>query len=196
MTVTPKILVFAGSAREASLNKKLARVAARALDENGGEATLIDLRDFPMPIYEGDLEVREGMPQAARRLRELFVAHPGFLIVSPENNGTVPSLLKNAIDWLSRDVDGKSGLEPYRGKVIGLMAASPGAFGGTVGLTHLRHVLSKLLAHVIPDQFPLPKADQAFAEDGSLTQAWQRKSVETVTRQLIETTIRLQAAGR
>jgi len=193
MTSRPKILVFAGSAREASLNKKLARAAAKVIDENGGEATFIDLRDYPMPIYEGDLEAREGMPPFARKLRELFVSHPAFLIVSPENNGTIPSLLKNAIDWLSRDVDGKSGLEPYRGKVIALMSASPGAFGGVVCLTHLRLSLSKLLAHVIPDQFPLPKADQAFAEDGSLVQAWQQKSVLTVVRQLIETTSRLAA---
>ncbi len=191
MTPKPKILVFAGSAREASLNKKLARAAAKAIDDNGGEATFIDLRDYPMPIYEGDLEAREGMPPFARKLRELFVSHPAFLIVSPENNGTIPSLLKNAIDWLSRDVDGRSGLEPYRGKVIALMSASPGAFGGVVCLTHLRHSLSKLLAHVIADQFPLPKADQAFADDGSLVQAWQQKSVLTVVRQLIETTSRL-----
>lgn len=191
MTSRPKILVFAGSAREASLNKKLARAAAKVIDENGGEATFIDLRDYPMPIYEGDLETREGMPPFARKLRELFVSHPAFLIVSPENNGTIPSLLKNAIDWLSRDVDGKSGLEPYRGKVIALMSASPGAFGGVVCLTHLRFSLSKLLAHVIPDQFPLPKADRAFAEDGSLMEAWQQKSVLTVVRQLIETTSRL-----
>lgn len=191
MTSKPKILVFAGSAREASLNKTLARAACKAIDENGGEATFIDLRDFPMPIYEGDLEAREGMPPFARKLRDLFVSHPAFLIVSPENNGTIPSLLKNTIDWLSRDVDGRSGLEPYRGKVIALMAASPGAFGGVVCLTHLRHSLTKLLAHVIPDQFPLPKADQAFAEDGSLTQPWQQKALLTVVRQLIETTSRL-----
>lgn len=191
MTTRPKILVFAGSAREASLNKKLARAASKAIDDNGGEAMFIDLRDYPMPIYEGDLEAREGMPENARRLRELFVSHPGFLIVSPENNGTIPSLLKNTIDWLSRDVGGRSGLEPYRGKVIALMSASPGAFGGVVCLTHLRFSLSKLLAHVIPDQFPLPKADQAFAEDGTLLQAWQQKSVQTVVRQLIETTSRL-----
>ncbi len=193
MNQKPRILVFAGSAREASLNKKLARAAARVIDESGGEATFIDLRDFPMPIYEGDLEEREGMPAEARRLRELFVSHPAFLIVSPENNGTIPSLLKNAIDWLSRDVDGRSGLEPYRGKVVALMAASPGAFGGVVCLSHLRNSLAKLLAHVIPEQFPLPKADQAFAEDGSLTQAWQQKSVKTVVMSLLETTRRLTA---
>ena len=189
----PRILVFAGSAREASLNKKLARAAAKIVNEQGGEATFIDLRDYPMPIYEGDLEEREGMPEAARRLRDLFVSHPAFLIVSPENNGSIPSLLKNVIDWLSRDTEGKSGLEPYRGKIVALMAASPGAFGGVMALGHLRQSLTKLFAHVIPDQFPLPKADQAFAEDGSLTQAWQQKAVLTVVGQLIETTKRMTA---
>ena len=189
----PRILVFAGSARDASLNKKLARVAAKVVNEQGGEATYIDLRDYPMPIYEGDLEEREGMPEAARRLRELFVSHPAFLIVSPENNGSIPSLLKNALDWLSRDTEGKSGLEPYRGKIVALMAASPGAFGGVMALGHLRQSLTKLFAHVIPDQFPLPKADQAFGEDGSLTQAWQQKSVQNVVRQLVETTKRMTA---
>lgn len=189
----PRILVFAGSAREASLNKKLARVAAKAVNEQGGEATCIDLRDYPMPIYEGDLEEREGMPPKARELRELFVSHPAFLIVSPENNGSIPSLLKNAIDWLSRDTEGRSGLEPYRGKIVALMAASPGAFGGVMALGHLRQSLVKLFAHVISDQFPLPKADQAFAEDGSLTQSWQQKSVQNVVRQLVETTKRMTA---
>ena len=186
--MSPRILVFAGSAREGSLNKKLARVAARAVGDNGGEATLIDLRDYTFPIYDGDLEAKEGMPSAATKLRELFVSHPAFLIVSPENNGSMSSLLKNTIDWLSRDTEGRSGLEPYKGKVAALMAASPGAFGGVLGLTHLRMSLSKLLVHVIPDQFPLPNADKAFAEDGSLTQAWQHKALQTVVKQLIETT--------
>jgi chromate reductase, NAD(P)H dehydrogenase (quinone) len=191
MAGTTKVLVFAGSAREASLNKKLARVAAKAIDAHGGEATLIDLRDFPMPIYEGDLEESEGMPKEARRLRELFVSHPAFLIVTPENNGSIPSLLKNCIDWLSRDVDGRSGLEPYKGKVVAIMAASPGAFGGVSVLHHLRQSLTKLLAFVIPEQFPLPKADQAFGPDGALTQGWQQKGVDGVARQLVEVTSRL-----
>ncbi len=189
--MNPKILVFAGSAREGSLNKKLARVAAKAINDSGGEASLIDLRDYPMPIYEGDHETREGMPPAARKLRELFVSHAAFLIVSPENNGSMPSLLKNTIDWLSRDMDGRSGLEPYKGKVAALMAASPGAFGGVLGLVHLRMSLTKLFVHVISDQFPLPNADKAFAEDGSLTQAWQQRTVQTVVQKLIETTKKL-----
>jgi NAD(P)H-dependent FMN reductase len=190
-----KVLVFAGSAREASLNKKLARAAANAIDAHGGEANLIDLRDFPMPIYEGDLEEREGMPKEARRLRELFVSHSALLIVTPENNGSIPSLLKNCIDWLSRDVDGRSGLEPYKGKVIAIMAASPGAFGGVSVLHHLRQSLTKLLAFVIPDQFPLPKADQAFGPDGALTQGWQQKSVDTVVKSLLDVATKLAPAS-
>ena len=185
-----KVLVFAGSAREASLNKKLARVAARAIDAQGGSATLIDLRDFPMPIYEGDLEAREGMPKEARRLRELFVSHPAFVVVTPENNGSMPSLLKNCIDWLSRDVDDRNGLEPYKGKIIGIMAASPGAFGGSAALFHLRQSLTKLLAFVVPEQFPLPKADQAFGPDGALTQGWQQKGVESVVKSVLATAAR------
>ena len=187
----PRILLFAGSLRTGSFNRQLADLAEKCLTAAGGEVDHISLRDYPMPIYEGDLEEREGMPEAARRLRELFVSHPAFLIVSPENNGSIPSLLKNAIDWLSRDTDGKSGLEPYRGKIVALMAASPGAFGGVMALGHLRQSLVKLFAHVIPEQFPLPKADEAFAEDGSLTQAWQQKSVLNVVRQLIDTTKRM-----
>ncbi len=191
MTPTPRILVFAGSAREASLNKKLARVAAKVIGENGGEATLIDLRDFPMPIYEGDLEAREGMPPMARKLRELFVAHPGLLIVSPENNGSIPSLLKNTIDWLSRDTDGRSGLEPFRGKVAAIMGASPGAFGAISGLSSLRPILSRLTVLVIPDQVTLPKADQAFKEDGSFVDERHLKSVTAVAKRLVEVTARM-----
>ena len=190
-----KVLVFAGSAREESLNKKLARAAAKAIDAQGGEAVFIDLRDFPMPIYEGDLEAREGMPKEARRLRDLFVSHHAFLIVTPENNGSIPSLLKNCIDWLSRDVDGRSGLEPYKGKIIAIMAASPGAFGGVSVLHHLRQSLTKLLAFVIPDQFPLPKADQAFGPDGALTQGWQQKSVDTVVKSLLDVAAKLAPAS-
>jgi NAD(P)H-dependent FMN reductase len=191
MNPKPKILVFAGSVREASLNKKLARLAAGCVDEAGGAATLLDLRDYPIPIYDGDLEAREGMPPFAVSLRELFVSHDGLLIASPENNGSVSALTKNTIDWLSRDYQGHSGLEPYRGKVAAIMGASPGGFGAISGLAHLRQILTKLTVLVIPEQFPLPNADQAFADDGSLTQAWQQTSVETVVRRLIETTTRL-----
>jgi NAD(P)H-dependent FMN reductase len=131
--VSARILVFAGSARRDSLNKKLARVAAGFAREAGAEVTFIDLDDYPMPVYHGDLESAEGMPANGLKLRELFIANDALLIVSPENNQSMTSLLKNTIDWLSRSIgDGKganSGLAPFRGKVAAMMAASPGAYG-------------------------------------------------------------------
>ena len=120
MSTKPRILVFAGSAREGSLNKKLARIGARCVTEAGGEATFVDLRDYPIPLYDGDLEARDGMPPFALKLRDLFLSHQGLLIASPENNGSVAALLKNTIDWLSREHQGRSGLEPYRGKVAAI----------------------------------------------------------------------------
>src|SRR4051812_41836968 len=127
-----RVLCFAGSARRDSLNKKLARVAAEAARAAGAEVTFVDLDSYPIPLYHGDLEAAEGMPPHAMRLRELFLSHDALLIASPENNGSVSALLKNTIDWLSRDIgDGagvNSGFAPYHGKTAALLAASPGAF--------------------------------------------------------------------
>lgn len=187
----PKILVFAGSAREGSLNKKLARIAAKCVTEAGGDTTLIDLRDFPIPLYDGDLEAKEGMPPFAVKLRDLFIAHQGLLFASPENNGSVTALLKNTIDWLSRDYQGRSGLEPYRGKVAALMGASPGNFGAVLSLQQLRPVLVKLFVHVIPDQVMIAKADQAFKDDGSFVEERNLKAVSAVAKHLVETTSKL-----
>src|SRR5512134_138866 len=168
MAGTPKILVFAGSARAGSLNKKLARVAAQAVRDAGGDVTLVDLDDFPMPVYHGDLEAREGVPAKARELKALFVAHQGLLIASPENNASVSSLLKNTLDWLSRPEGGQNGLVPYQGKVAAIVGASPGALGGLRGLVHLRQILMTLNVLVLSEQLALPRAHEAFAEDGSL----------------------------
>lgn len=191
MTTKPKILVLAGSAREGSLNKKLARIAARCVNDAGGEATFVDLRDFPIPLYDGDLEAREGMPPFAQSLRELFLSHQGLLIASPENNGSVTALLKNTIDWLSREFQGRSGLEPYRGKVAAIMGASPGGFGAISSLSHLRPILTRLTVLVIPDQVTLSKADQAFREDGSFVEERNLRAVAAVAKRLVEVTSRL-----
>jgi len=103
--MNPKVLVFAGSARSASLNKRLARAAAQAVRDAGGEPTLIDLDDYPIPLYNGDLEASGGIPDNAVKLKALFLEHPGFLIASPENNGSISALLKNTLDWMSGDSD-------------------------------------------------------------------------------------------
>ncbi|MGB7541055.1 MAG: NAD(P)H-dependent oxidoreductase [Burkholderiales bacterium] len=186
--MTPRILVFAGSARRDSLNKRLARVAARTATEAGGSVTLIDFDDYPMPLYHGDIEDREGVPQNARKLKALFIEHQGLLIVSPENNASVSALLKNTLDWISRPDGGQNGLVPYREKVAALMAASPGAFGGMRGLVALRAILQTLNVLVLAEQFLLPRADDAFDEDGELKDLKQQASVAAIARRLVEVT--------
>lgn len=191
MATTPTILAFAGSARADSLNKRLIRAAAEAAREAGGEVMLIDLDEYALPVYHGDLETREGMPANARRLRELFLRHHALLIASPENNASVSSLLKNTIDWLSRADAGQSGLVPFQGKVAALVAASPGALGGLRGLVHLRQILMTLNVLVLSEQFALPRAHEAFAPDGTLQDPRHRASMTGVARRLVEITARL-----
>ena len=194
--MTVRILAFAGSARRDSLNKKLVRVGAQATREAGGEVTLLDLNDYPMPVYHGDLEDAEGPPENALKLRALFLQHDGLLIASPENNGSVTALLKNTIDWLSRSIsDGKgpnSGLAPYRGKVAAFMGATPGPWGTLYSsLPHLRHILTKLGVTIIAPQVPLPHADEAFDEKGELRNPKVLKNVQALAKSLVEITGKL-----
>jgi NAD(P)H-dependent FMN reductase len=186
-----RILAFAGSARRDSLNKKLARIAAQYAREAGGEVTLVDLDDYPMPVYHGDLETAEGMPQNALRLRELFLAHDALLIASPENNASVSALLKNTLDWLSRSIgDGKgpnAGLAPYKGKVAAILGATPGPWGTVRGsLPHLRLILVTLGVTVLSPQVPLAHADEAFDEAGALKDARVAKSVQSLAAALVD----------
>jgi NAD(P)H-dependent FMN reductase len=192
---TPRVLVFAGSARRESLNKKLARVATAEALALGAEATFVDLDDYPLPVYHGDLEAAEGMPANAMRLRALFMSHHALAIASPENNQSITALLKNTIDWLSRSIgDGKgdnSGLAPYRGKVAALLAASPGPFGGVRHLPHLRQSLAGLGVLVLGTQFALAHADEAFGEAGELKDARAARSVKSLVGELVEATRRI-----
>jgi len=185
-----RILVFAGSARRESLNKRLARVAEQAARDAGGEVTYLDLDDYPMPVYHGDLEAQQGMPENALKVRSLFMGHDALLIASPENNQSISALLKNVIDWLSRDIgDGKganSGLAPYRGKVAGIMNATPGPYGGVRHLYHLRQVLSGLGVIVLPSQVQLARADQAFEATGALKDERAANAVKSLAKSLVE----------
>jgi len=191
--MSPRILIFAGSARSGSLNKKLARAAAAAVRAAGAEAGLIDLADYPMPLYDGDLEEREGVPANARKLKDLFNAHQGMLIVSPENNASVSALLKNTLDWISRQDGNESGLVPYRGKVAALAGASPGALGGLRGLTHLRAILQALNVLVLSEQFALGRAHEAFNADGSLRDAKEQDALASLALKLTEVCAKLTA---
>jgi NAD(P)H-dependent FMN reductase len=187
----PKVLVFAGSARRDSLNKKLARIAHSAVLAAGGESTLIDLDDYPIPLYHGDLEAREGVPENARKLKALFKQHDALFIVSPENNASVPAPLKNTLDWISRDDRGESGLAPYKGKVAAIAAASPGGYGGLRGLVHLRQVLQTLSVLVLSEQLALAHADQAFQPDGSLKDEKQHAALARIAKRLVEVAAKL-----
>ena len=165
----PKILAFSGSIRRDSWNRKLIRSAVDACRAAGGDVTLIDLADYPLPLYNGDLEDQDGLPDNALRLKALFKEHAALLIASPEYNSSMPPLLKNTLDWVSREWQGESGLVPYQGKVAAIMGASPGSLGGMRMLPHLRQVLNALGVHTLPGQFSLANAEEAFdPENGAL----------------------------
>lgn len=191
MANPPKILTFAGSARRDSFNKKLAQVAAATAKASGAEVTYIDLLDYPMPLFNQDLEAREGLPESVRQFKALLKAHQGFVLACPEYNGSITPLLKNAIDWASRPEPEEPGLICFRGKVAALLATSPGALGGLRGLVHVRAILEGIGVIVIPDQKAIPSAHQAFDAEGHLTDQSQAEAVQAIVQRLVEVTARL-----
>jgi NAD(P)H-dependent FMN reductase len=193
MAITPRILAFAGSTRTDSYNKRLVKIAAAGARTAGVEVTLIDLRDFPLPIFDGDLEARDGLPANGRKLKDLFLAHHGLLISAPEYNSSITAVLKNVIDWVSRPVAGEAPLACFDGKVACLMSASPGALGGLRGLVHVRAILGNIKVLVLPDQIAISKANEAFNPDGSLKDPKQQAAVEGLGAQLARVITKLHA---
>lgn len=191
---SPRILVFAGSLRAASLNKKLAHLAAAEATRAGAEVTQIDLRDYPLPLYDGDLEVADGLPAQARRLKDLFIAHQGFLIACPEYNAGVTAVLKNTIDWVSRQDGKEPGTLPYEGKVVGLMGATPGPFATLRSMEAVRNSLMNLGCLVMPRRLALARAHEAFDGAGLLKEEVPRKVLEGVVAQVIAVAGALAAA--
>lgn len=183
----PRILAFGGSLRRDSYNQKLAAIAASGAREAGAEVTLIALRDFPLPVFDEDLEKAQGMPDTGKKLKQLFREHHGLLIASPEYNSSITAALKNAIDWVSRtETDDESGLVAFTGKSAILCAASPGGLGGLRGLVHVRAILGNIGVTVLPDQVAVSKAYEAFREDGSLADAKQLAKVKALGTQLAQ----------
>ena len=183
-----KILAFAGSAREESFNKKLVRLAAKAAEEAGAEVTLIDLRDFPMPLMDQDLQEREGIPKHGKRFRELLRDHQGWLIAAPEYNSGITPLLKNSIDWASRvESTSEKPLSIFIGKTAAIMSTSPGKFGGARGLVHVRSILSNIKVAVLDDDVTIPSAFKAFDDAGQLTDPDQAASVRKLAQSLVTT---------
>ncbi len=179
-----RIQAFAASTRSESFNKKLVAITAQGARQAGAEVTLIDLKDFPLPLFDQDLEAEQGMPENGKKLKKLFIDHDGLLIASPEYNSSLPAVLKNAIDWVSRPAPGEPSLAAFRGKVATLMSASPGALGGLRGLVHLRSILGNMGVIVLPDQIALAKAHEAFQPDGSLVDPKRQAGVEGLGKTL------------
>src|SRR3954470_15180835 len=187
-----KILVIPGSLRSGSLNAKLAAVAAHEFAQSGVEITRISLSDFPLPIYDGDLQARSGVPKNAVNLKRMIGAHHGVLIVTPEYNSSLPPLLKNAIDWVSRvqDADETRG-QVFRERAFAIAAASAGRFGGARCLAALRLILSACRATVIPEQLALSFADQAYDDMDRLKHPTDIEALETLARQLVDVSQRM-----
>jgi len=190
-----RVLALAGSTREGSLNKKLVKVAAAGAEAAGAETTFVDLRDYPLPVYDGDLEAEAGLPEPARALKEVFQAHQGLLIAAPEYNGSLTAVLKNAIDWISRKTPEEPMLAAFDGKVAGLLSASPGGLGGLRGLAHARQILSGIRVLVVPEQFALARAGGAFDEAGNLTDPDQDAAARTVGARVAEVATRMHAGS-
>jgi chromate reductase len=186
MSSPARLLFFAGSSRTASHNKKLARLGAMIADANGIPSTFADLGDYPMPMYNGDLEATDGSPENARKFKALMQAHSGIFIASPEYNASITPLLKNALDWISHTrEEGEAPLQVFKTRVFALGSASPGGMGGLRSLITVRTVLELGLgALVLPDQFAVPRATEAFDEQGHLKNKEAQESFKTLIQKL------------
>lgn len=188
MSNHPKILCLAGSLRRDSFNKKLVKVAMAPAQEAGAETTYIDLKDYPMPIYDGDIEAESGIPENAQKLKKIMKEHQGLLIASPEYNSSVSGALKNFIDWTSRPEKGEKSIEAFTGKVAGIMACSPGALGGLRGLVTLRSILGNIAVVVVPEQHAIGKVAEAFTQDGKLKEEKDQQAVAKIAKRVTQLT--------
>lgn len=193
MIFPSKLLAFAGSARAESFNKQLVKIAVEGAKSVGAEVTYVDLKDYPMPLYNQNLEEKEGLPETVLQFKALMKSHQGFLIACPEYNSSITPLLKNTLDWASRSEAGEEpmSLSCFRGKVAAIMAASPGGLGGLRGLVHVRSILESIGVIVIPDQKAIPSAYQTFDEMGHLRDEKQQIAIASLGSKLAEITMKL-----
>ena len=185
MTYKPKILAFAGSLRKDSYNKKMVKVAMKGAQESGADVTYIDLKDYPLPVYDQEIEDSQGLPENALKLKKLLLEHDGFLIANPEYNSSMSAAFKNMIDWVSRPAKAEEVyLCAFIDKVVMLMSASPGALGGLRGLIHTRSMFGNINSIVLPQQKCISQADKAFQADGRMTDPKQEEDVKKLGKQL------------
>lgn len=187
----PDVLAFAGSTRSGSFNDKLLAIACGMATEAGANVNHIQLADYPLPLFNQDLEARDGQPENAARLKAMFMDHAGLLLACPEYNSSITPLLKNTIDWVSRQAEGESPLAAYQGKTACLISASPGALGGLRGLRHVREILSNINVLVAPGQFALSQASGAFDTSGSLKDESQAGRLRDCIGSFVSTLTRL-----
>jgi NAD(P)H-dependent FMN reductase len=184
----PKILVLSGSLRTGSYNSRLAALAAKELTLAEADVSRISLADYPLPIYDADLEANSGMPDMAIKLKQMFGAHQGVFIATPEYNASVTPLLKNAIDWVSRVREkNEPALAAYKNRAFALAAASPGPYGGMRSLMAMRQVLELGCgAIVIPEQLSVASAGDAFDEMDEFKDKRYANQLKNVAKRLIE----------
>lgn len=178
-----KILCFSGSLRKDSFNKKLAIYAQKELTKMGFEANFIDLADYPLPLYNQDVQSSE-FPKNALILEGVMKESNAWLISSPEHNSSISSALKNLIDWVSRAPDNNPNFSLFDEKIVALMAASPSNLGGARGLRHLREILTSVGCITIPSQTTISQAYSAFDEEGKLIEEANQKAVSKTLEQL------------
>jgi NAD(P)H-dependent FMN reductase len=181
-----RVLAFSGSARRDSFNRKLLALVARGAAEAGASVTSIDLRDFALPLYDGDWEARNEYPAAGAKLRELLAAHDALLLACPEYNGGIAPLLKNTLDWMTRAPGAKPDPFVFSGRIAALCAASPGPLGGMRGLRWARELLNNLGVTVLANQLTIGSASKAFDASGALVDARQADAARALGRELAQ----------
>lgn len=181
----PTVLAFSGSIRTESYNTRFLRHVAGRVRDAGAEVTVLDLADYELPMYNGDLEANEGLPENAVKLKELFKTHDALLIACPEYNSSITPLLKNTIDWVSRPMKGEKPLEPFTGRVCALISASPGALGGLRGLVHVRAILGNIGSIVLPTQVAVGSCNNSLDESGAPANDPQKKLLDQLVQELV-----------
>jgi len=178
--LTAKILAFAGSEREGSYNKMILKIAAEEAGRTGATVTLIDLKNYPLPLYNADFEEKNGLPENAKKLKKLFLENNGLLLACPEYNSSITPLLKNTLDWVSRPEGSEIYLSCYKNKIAALISTSTGNLGGLRGLVTVRAMLENIGVIVLPEQISIINAIEAFDENGNLKDANRQEAIRKI----------------